>query len=1003
MNITIDPYNSNQSIDKSTTSHSTVRVCETNRTGGYALDISGIVTDNTAYGGQGKTAEDVMQEAGQAKDTLALQKDYMAVMSNSVSEEDLARIQKEGFHPGSEDIETVVTIVDKIKASLAEAGVNIIGYTDDLDVETLAKAVGSKGLAHAIVDAFAQKDIPLTEANITDTVQAYQKADTITSFNDGAIKYMVQNHLSPTIENAYKAQFSDTTSGDRQGRGYYADDAKGYYAKKADNFNWEQLRPQMEKIIEEAGFAVDETSIANAKWLVEKGVPLTAEALTSLSEMKNIELPRDMKWIVNSMAAAIADGKSAKDALLTDNRSLDEQAVDIKNALDAIPEEAVDIAVAEGKKLNLRNLSAIRLRIEESVEIVEVSVNITARRQLAEARLMMTVQANKQLLRNGFSLDTMEMEELVEALKHAEENQNMAFTNSPDAVTAQTRMDCYTSTLQILQDMPSMPAAVLGRAALQTETRVTLTYVHAEGTILKNAYESAGQSYEALMTAPRRDLGDSIQKAFANVDAILEDFHMELSAENQRAVRILGYNSMEITAETIAAVKEADKELTSVVKKLTPSAVLRMIRDGENPLDMTIKELDDYLFSQEDTPEKEAEDYRKFLVKLEKNADITEAEKESYIGIYRLVRQIEKTDGAVLGSLVHQGAELSFKNLLSAVRTNKNKGIDAAIDDSFGGLEALHSKGVSISEQIEAAYKALEQADSKQAEETFIKEELQNMQEAGTVSDDVIEQILDGRQPVTVDNLLAADYLMHYRGRSFKKIFEYAENNAATKKENISEKGNSFAMKEAVKQLENAFTDKESAVSAYEHLQETVTDVLETAEESIVTAEDMKSVVMLHKQISLATKFAREENYEVPVYINGEMTSINLKLLHNTGESKVTASMFTEEIGNIAAEFALAGEDVQGYVVCNRMESLAVLQQLKEQLEAGFSQIGCQTKELYVVQSKELNMQTFNKMGKNADKQNTEETQAEQTAAPRQLYSIAKVFIASVQSIRKDD
>ena len=676
MKITIDSYNSNQNIDKITTLHSTVRIAEANKADGYALDISGIVTDNKAYGGHGKTAEEVMQEAGQSLDTLALQKDYMAVMSNSVSEEDMAKIWEEGFHPGSEDIETVVTIVDKIKASLAKAGVNVVGYTDDMDVETLSKAVGSEGLARSIASAFSQKDIPLTEENIADTVQAYEQAKGIQGLSDGAVKYMVQNHMEPSIANVYKAQFSDTTSGDTQGRGYYAADAKGYYAKKADDLNWQQLKPQIEKIIEEAGITVDNASAEDAKWLIEKGVPLTTEALTSLSEMRQIEFPRNMDWIVQSAAAAIANGKHAKDALLTDNRSFDEQAVDIKNVLDAIPEEAADIAVAEGKKLNIRNLSAISLRMTTTLVTVEASVSITARRQLAEARLMMTVQANKQLLKSGFALDTMEITQLIDALKNAEEKQNMMFTGSSDAVTAQARMDCYTSTLQILRDIPTMPAAVLGRAALQSETKVTLTYVHTEGTILKSAYENAGASYEALMTAPRKDLGDSIQKAFANVDAILEDFRLDISAENQRAVRILGYNSMEITPEAITGIKEADKKLKNVVKKLTPSTVLNLIRDGENPLEMSLEELDNYLSDKNEDSQKEAEDYRKFLIHLEKNDEISDTEKESYIGIYRLLRQIEKTDGAVIGSLVNQGAELSFKNLLSAVRTNKNKGID---------------------------------------------------------------------------------------------------------------------------------------------------------------------------------------------------------------------------------------------------------------------------------------------------------------------------------------
>lgn len=994
MNITIDTYHSNQNIDKSTTSHSTARVQETNRAGGYALDISGIVTDNTAYGGQGKTAEDIMQEAEQLKDNIALQKDYMAVMSNSVSKEDLAKIQKEGFHPGSEDIETVVTIVDKIKASLVEAGVDIVGFTDDLDVKTLSEAVGSEGLAHAIIAAFTRKDIPITEANAADTRQAYEKAEEISSLNDGAVKYIVQNQLSPTIENAYKAQFSDTTSGDKQGRGYYAEDARGYYAKKAENFDWEQLRPQMEKIIEEAGIAIDESSLTNARWLIEKGVPLTAQALQTLTELRSIQLPRDMEWIVQSAAAAIANGRSARDALLTDNRSLDEQAADIKNTLDHIPEEAADIAVSEGSKLNIRNLSAISLRIEAKVEISEVSVSVSARRQLAEARLRMTVQANKQLLRSGYRLDTMEMEQLVEALKAAEAQQNMALTGASDEAAAELRMNTYRNTLQVLQDIPLMPAAVIGRQVL-TESSFTLTYVHTEGMLLRNAYESAGESYEALMTAPRRDLGDSIQKAFANVDDILEDFHMEPSEENRRAVRILGYNSMQITEEAIAGIKEADKELTDVVKKLSPAAVLRLIRDGRNPLEMTIKELDNYLSAGEGTAEQEAQDYRKFLVRLEKNAEITEAEKESYIGIYRLIRQVEKTDGAALGSLIHQNAELSFRNLLSAVRTNKHKGIHAVIDDAFGGLEALESRGTSISEQIEAAYRALEQTDSKQAQETLLKEEIQNMQEAGMVSDDVIEQLLDNKQPVTVDNLLAADYLMHYRGKTFRRIAEYAKQNSTAAKES----GTASDLQEAAVRVQEAFTDKESAVSAYDNLQKVVTDVLNASEEAVVRAEDMKPIVMLHKQISLAARFAREENYEVPVTINGEMTSIHLKLLHNTGENKVTASMDTEELGRVAAELTYLEGEIRGYIACSRLDSMAAAEQIKNSLEAEFAEIGCQTKELYVVQSKELNLQTFHKQSKRADKEGIEDEREQSTAAPRQLYGIAKALIASIGSI----
>ena len=48
---------------------------------------------------------------------------------------------------------------------------------------------------------------------------------------------------------------------------------------------------------------------------------------------------------------------------------------------------------------------------------------------------------------------------------------------------------------------------------------------------------------------------------------------------------------------------------------------------------------------------------------------MTKEEKEAYIGIYRLLRQLEKTDGAAIGALLQQGAEPTLKNLLTAVRS----------------------------------------------------------------------------------------------------------------------------------------------------------------------------------------------------------------------------------------------------------------------------------------------------------------------------------------------
>ena len=241
--------------------------------GGFVLDISGTVMDNSAYAGHGRTAEELIRHIEQ--EDVTARRNYMAVMSNSMSDEDFARLQKEGFHPGSTDIETVVTIVDQIKVALAKGGTQIAGYTDTVDEEALKDITGSEAFANELKKQFAEKDIPLTEENIEAVTQAWKLLTQAGEPTDGSVKYMVENDLAPAPENLYTAKYSAASDPGRQGRGYYtAGQVAGYYAKKPEEIDFDQLRPQMEKVIEQAGYKADEENLEDARWLVEKGIPL---------------------------------------------------------------------------------------------------------------------------------------------------------------------------------------------------------------------------------------------------------------------------------------------------------------------------------------------------------------------------------------------------------------------------------------------------------------------------------------------------------------------------------------------------------------------------------------------------------------------------------------------------------------------------------------------------------------------------------------------------------
>ncbi len=1006
MKITFDHNNTNQNVDRVTTTYQDTRTARSSQTDVYALDISGTVMDNNAYKGQGKTAEEVMQEAGQAD--IALQRDFMTVMSNIMSAEDFNRMMKDGYQPGDMDIEEVVTIVDKIKAELLKSGTQIAGYTDQLDAETLKAITGSEAFAQELCKQFAAYDVPVTEENVQDAKKAYEEAAAVSEITEGAAKYMVENRMEPTIDSIYKADFSSTADGSRQGKGYYADGVSGYYAKKADEFNWEQLQPQIEKVIEQAGLEVEEETVRDARWLIEKGVPLTSEAVLNYHQIKLLHFPQTMEEILSAIAAAISDGKEAGAANLADGRSNLEKAADYIEEFTQISEEAVDKTVAEGKEQNLVNLKAAQKQIDgaaaddKNAQTGAVYVdaegrpeNITARRQLEEIRLMMTIEVNYKLIASGYSIDTAELEQLVEALKQMEINQKQLLFGETDVNRASEKAELYTEARSKIEEIPFLPIDVAGKFRAADED-FTLNQVHINGSALKNAYEQAQEKYEELMTAPRADMGDSIRKAFRNVDDILQDMELELTEENRRAVRILGYNSMELTEENIQAVKESDLELRRVIEKMTPAATLQAIRDGRNPLEMSLAQLNEYLDSTSLSEEQENEKYSRFLYKLEKNKEITETERDAYIGIYRMLRQIEKTDDAAIGTLLNQGAELSFKNLLSAVRSNKKHGMDYSIDDSFGGMESV-LKNVSITEQITSGFGAYvqnaagEAADKMAAftesemEAEYQNEQLQEYRQASEVEDSVVNELLNNKQPVTTNNLFAADRLMNQKGFLYRKLNEFTKSADKDK------------VRDAVFRLQEAMVDKESMQEAYEELQNVYDEVLDKAQaDANYGYLDLKTIQSCKKQLTLTGSLAKEENYHVPVEIHGETTAIHLKVLHDGKEGgMVKAAMETESYGKVAAQFSVRNGKISGYIACSTAEGTKALQGREEQLHAELKkqvkalvQDKLELGSIGVMQNGELNLNRFE----------AAENQEENDVQTADLYQIAKAFITVMKA-----
>lgn len=990
----------------------------------------------------GENAQEDIMEAAQTQPSEFV-KSTLAALGKTVTSNDLSKLEEEGFEVTEDEVETIVTVTDKIQIYLA-THCEDYQITGDISKEAIEKVAGSSQLAMEISKKLMESNLPITKDNIEDIEEALEIANQLQPISDGALKYLIHNKLAPSIENIYKAEFSGLNSaGGTYAAGFFSE-GTGYVGKISDDFNWDSLKESMSKVIESANLKVDNETLSDAKWLMENHIPLTKDTLSQYESLKDVTLPLSQEDVLNQIMQAIQEGKKPVQALVTNEPSFVERAQEAYQVIQETTAQDIKEVIANELPVTISNLKDVQAKQTEdtsekanskALEVIENNITyITARRQLEEIRLQMSVEANYRLLKQGISIETSSLQALITELKNAENLYYKQLLDSSDIEASTQNISTLKDITTKLSEIRYVPSDVIGKV-VSGETPNSIQGIHKTGSELKSKYDAANQSYEALMTKPRSDMGDHIAKAFQNVDDILTDLGLEITNSNQRAVRILGYNNMEINLENINAVKVADAAVNQTISSLTPKVVLNMIREGINPLDTDVNELNNqikdmnHLLGEDNSQEK----YSEFLWRLEKNSEISSKERDAFVGMYRLLHNVEKTDGHVIGALVNQNAEITLNNLLTGVRTIKNKGLDVKVDDNFGGLESLHFTTTSISEQLSSAFPSQtnmgqEQANNQSGEtqyynnlldkalreitpdkleqvfedgeikdmslekfvdelsnakenklisEEYYKEQQEVFQKASQVEKNVITMLSDFRQPITIHNILAADSLMNKRGSMFQKLTEQSKENDK--------------LSDAFTQITDALESKEEMQQAYENLEKVAMSSLdEKVKEQDVTSLDLKELKLLRNEIKLTTYLSKEEKYEIPIQIGEEITSINLTVIRGTQSGKVSITMENETVGKAVAEFVLKDKEAYGYIASDNQSGLNILKSngnvLKNQLEASGISLG----KLDFIASKNLDM--------NQIKHDIEPSEIENQANTKDLYRLAKAFVISIQN-----
>ena len=736
----------------------------------------------------------------------------------------------------------------------------------------------------------------VTKENIEKFSNAVDFAkDVIKNINEPAISHMIEADLPETIYNIYKSEHTESYSEVSQ------------TIEKEET--WFKIENQAVNLLESKGVTADKDSLGAAKWLFTKGMEITPASVAkylSLNELKNgAETAEGIEKLTDKLAKGISEGREAADAIVG--------------------------------TANYRQAGYVVNYFRRTTEIT--ITEISQRRNLEEIRLKLTEQSAVSMLNKGIKIDVTDLKGLVDNLRKEEESYYKGLLDkavtlengkTPDGVKA---AGDTTSSIELFRSVVSIRSYALTRtyeseyktgavsATYREETRITLA-----------AYHEAGMAYEKGATEIRADLGDNIRKAFGNIDEVLSENNLELTDANRKAVRLLAYNKAEVNVESVTKMKVAATLTETALKELKPATVAGLIKSGINPLDLDMKEL---LNRAKEINKKVLpgdEKYSRYLYNLEKSGEVTETEREAYIGIYRLLNQIEKGDDAAIGSVSLTNQSLTLRNMLSAVRSRKLGRFDEKIDESFGEIiKVLGGKG-KIDNSIDMAYAKLLAGELKEnltependyyeAKKAEITKEIQTTE---------VERMIDERAEITFSNLTAQMSISKGRRNLLGLISEMSDEE-----------------KREIKDLSSKFIDEFNGDRFAAENEKAITDALsrkvsKLMESEKITYEKFTGLTEIKKTIVLSVKRETAQTYDIPfIYDEDKMADLSLTVRKGKTEAdkgKVGIILTTND-DRVTSEFRIVNERITGYFMADSRESLDNLKANEEILKRTLSEM----------------------------------------------------------------
>lgn len=656
-----------------------------------------------------------------------------------------------------------------------------------------------------------------------------------------------------------------------------------------------------------------------------------------------------------------------EDALIQGEKLLyDKHSIEaIQKDLAEVDDRTIQEVIKDGELPNIQNLREKLFKNTEQITSQKKQADSDQepaqdigeiKKQINEIRARLNTES-AQRLSSKMPLESSELAKVAEGLRQVDlEIQEEALVQADVEPTDENK--------QILEQVMDVTQKINQHKEFATITQMPSSEVETLEQI-----HGAINSYEVHFSEAEVRFGESIKSVEMQIENFLEVHNLPTDTLTVESAKALIQNEMDLTVENLEAAKQALSQINDFLEVMNPYMAAKLIKEGINPYHSSVPNVLEW--SKQTELKQTKETVARAIVSLEEKGLVNEEQKQSLIGLYKILNGVVENKEQVAGYLFKNQLPLTVEQLQEAVRySGKKSHIEANIDDNFGELESLQydSKTAKnlINEANEELKKLLEavkvvesmpmQLERSGVDElevlksmlmpfvkATVKKELGKFDGVNTLpssllekvdaikgtSKEVLEVMKEHKIPLTISNIYWVDQ-MSKDPELYNTMLKETGMDRVLKDKDFPDK---------MEDLEKVVEELREESHYHKEMSMEQGDIL-----------NYKNYKQLEEMLDVQKQLMDKEGfYQIPYCINGETKLVQFyvkeeskaKLMDKEGLTGIMRYE-TKELGTITTYFTIKGEHIGYEMRTESQQAAKALEKERQQLQQLLGQLGYQ-------------------------------------------------------------